>query len=152
MKGLKNVKYIVIHCSATEGGKDISAATIDSWHKARGFKKCGYHFIVHLNGTISGEKDGCRNFDEIGAHVKGYNGKSIGICYIGGLRYGKPADTRTPQQVKSLRNLDIVLKSMYPNAEIVGHRDLSVDLNGDGVVTKQEWMKACPSFDVKTQF
>ena len=142
-----NFKYIVYHCTATEQGKEVSLAEIDRWHRARGFRKVGYHFLVHLNGDI----DIGRNLGEPGAHAKGYN-DNPGIAYVGGMRNGEPWDTRTAAQIHSLRALDKVLKSLCPEAESVGHRDLSVDLNGDGVISKNEWMKACPSFDVKTQF
>jgi len=147
---LRTINLIVIHCSATEEGKDYSVADITQWHQARGFKTIGYHFLIHSDGSIDGELEGCRPIQEIGAHAKGYNRNSIGICYIGGLRYGKPADTRTPAQIESLRCLVKALRSVFPS-EVVGHRDLSVDLNGDGVISPQEWMKACPSFDVKTE-
>ena len=138
---------IVIHCSATEAGRDYSVDTIRKWHKARGFRDIGYHYIVHLDGKI----DRGRPIKSKGAHAKGYNAESVGIAYIGGLKDGEPFDTRTIEQKYALRALVEVLESMYPIGQVVGHRDLSVDLNGDGVISKNEWMKACPSFDVKTE-
>ena len=108
----------------------------------------GYHILVHPDGRV----DKGRPFSMIGAHARGHNRSSIGIAYIGGLRYGKPADTRTPQQIIALRALDVLLENVFPDSEKVGHRDLSVDINGDGVITKNEWLKECPCFDVKTQF
>jgi len=123
-------------------------------HKKRGFRTIGYHFLVHPDGTI----DIGRKLYEIGAHAKGKNLHSVGICYVGGLEKKKKKtdkriakDTRTVQQIHALRALDAVLKSLFPDSEAVGHRDLSVDLNGDGVISKNEWMKQCPCFDVKTE-
>jgi len=144
---MRGINLLVYHCSATEAGKDYSVEEITVWHKARGFRTIGYHFLIHLDGTI----DIGRNIHEIGAHAKGKNRNSIGICYIGGVKDGRPHDTRTTAQIHALRAIDRVLKSMFPEADSVGHRDLSVDLNGDGVIQRSEWMKACPSFDVKTQ-
>ena len=138
----------VYHCSATEGGEDYTLEQIDAWHRERGFKMVGYHFLVHPDGKI----DIGRKLDMIGAHVRGHNRESVGICYIGGLRYGKPADTRTPQQIHALRAIDKILESLFPESKRVGHRDLSRDLNGDGVISPQEWMKSCPSFSAIDDF
>ena len=148
---MRYIDLVVIHCSATEIGKDYSVEDITLWHKVRGFRTIGYHFLIHLDGSISGVLEGCRPIKEIGAHAKGKNLHSIGICYIGGLKEGKPSDTRTNEQKESLKCLAKSLQSIYPTVDIVGHRDLSRDLNGDGVITKQEWMKACPSFNVKSE-
>jgi N-acetyl-anhydromuramyl-L-alanine amidase AmpD len=93
-----------------------------------------------------------REIWEVGAHAKGYNRNSIGICYIGGLHVdGSPKDTRTPAQRKTMKDLKKYLDYMYPGIKQVGHRDLSVDLNGDGVISPGEWMKACPCYDVATE-
>ena len=146
---MRRIDLIVIHCSATEGGNDLTVEEINSWHIARGFRKIGYHFLIHLSGEISGAYEGMRRMEEMGAHAKGYNLHSIGVCYVGGMRKKEAYDTRTVAQIHALRALVKALQSMFPNAEAVGHRDLSVDLNGDGVITKSEWMKQCPSFYVK---
>jgi len=144
---MRKIDLIVYHCSATEAGRDISLKEITRWHRARGFKTVGYHFLIHPDGRI----DTGRKLDEIGAHSRGYNFNSVGVCYIGGILNGEPWDTRTVAQIHTLRALDSVLKSIYPGTGSVGHRDLSADLNGDGAISKNEWMKSCPSFDVKTQ-
>ena len=143
---MRTIDLIVIHCTATEAGKEYTVEEITKWHQARGFRTIGYHFLIHLNGTISNG----RSINEIGAHAKGYNRRSIGICYIGGLLHGEPFDTRTPAQIESIRLLVKVIQSIFPS-RIVGHRDLSVDLNGDGIVSKSEWMKQCPCFNVETE-
>ncbi len=144
---IRFIDMIVIHCTATEEGKDYSVATIRKWHKARKFRDIGYHYVVQLDGKINKG----RPIEKRGAHAKGYNAESVGVAYVGGLKDGKPFDTRTVVQIHALRALVEVLETMFPIKQVVGHRDLSVDLNGDGVVSKNEWMKACPSFDVKTE-
>lgn len=148
-------EMIVIHCAATPRGKDFKAADIDKWHKNRGFKRIGYHYVINLDGTI----EQGRAESEVGAHALGYNDKSIGICYIGGMSAdGKvPEDTRTEEQKKAMAYLVVDICERYqkqgtPILDVVGHRDLSVDLNGDGVITPNEWMKECPSFEVKDTF
>lgn len=143
---VSDVKYIVIHCSATYENIPYDVEDIRDTHKKRGFRDIGYHFVIKLDGTVQKGRD----IDEVGAHVKGYNSHSIGVCYIGGLdSNGKAKDTRTPEQKQSLKKLVDVLSIIYPNAEILGHRDLSPDLDGDGIIEKHEWMKECPCFDVK---
>ena len=82
-----------------------------------------------------------------------YNKHSIGICYIGGLdANGKPADTRTPAQRASLRELVAKLSKEYLIIEVLGHRDASPDLDGSGEVEPKEYIKACPCFDVRSEF
>lgn len=134
---MRNINKLIIHCSATRELDDsVNASVIDRWHKARGWKGCGYHFIVLIDGTI----ETGRMIDESGAHVKGMNKSSIGICYIGGLeKDGKtPKDTRTPQQKESLLLLIKTLNKIYPEATLHGHNEFS--------------NKACPSFDVQSQY
>ena len=93
--------------------------------------------LVYRNGAISTGRD----VTEIGAHVKGYNQKSIGICLVGTDRF-------TEDQWESLRDLVTRLQSLYPESRVVGHRDLSPDQNANGIVEKFEWLKTCPGFDV----
>ncbi|WP_121756919.1 N-acetylmuramoyl-L-alanine amidase [Helicobacter felis] len=130
----KFIERIVIHCSDTPEGREHNAADIDRWHKQRGFSRIGYHYVVKLNGSI--EKG--RADHEIGAHAKGYNTGSLGICYIGGRsKEGKPKDTRTPEQKQALKKLCAELASKHPEADFCGHRDLDKG-------------KECPCFDVKS--
>ena len=90
------------------------------------------------------------HIERIGAHAKGFNASSIGICYEGGLDCrGRPADTRTPEQRAALRLLVHQLEQRFPGCRVCGHRDLSPDLNGDGEIEPEEWIKACPCFEVK---
>lgn len=143
---MRPIDLIVIHCSATPEGREVSVADIDRMHKQRGFRKIGYHYFIRLDGTL----DIGRPVAEVGAHVAGKNARSIGICYAGGLaRDAKtPKDTRTPPQLRTLAKLVADLMHRFPGARVCGHRDLSPDLDGDGVIERHEWLKACPCFDV----
>jgi len=132
---LRDIDKIIVHCSATPECRDISAATIDKWHKQRGWSGIGYHFVVKLDGTI----EYGRMVDKVGAHCKGHNSTSIGICYIGGVDSDMNAkDTRTNEQVATLLELIRILKKMHPGVEVFGHRDFST--------------KECPSFDAKNEY
>lgn len=141
---------IIIHCSATRNGHDFRASDIDRWHREQGFAEIGYHYVIDLDGTI----EVGRPLTMAGAHCKGWNKRSIGICYIGGLdANGMPADTRTHAQKVSLHNLVEQLMERFPSiTQVLGHRDTSPDRNGDGKITPDEWVKACPCFDVKSEF
>jgi len=138
-----DIKYIVIHCSATRATMDIGAKTIGHWHKERGWSRIGYHFVIRRDGSI----ELGRPLDMVGAHTKGHNRNSWGICLIGGVDTdNKPENNFTDAQFTSLRILIEGLKARAPEAEVLGHRDLSPDANGDGVIQKWEWLKACPCF------
>lgn len=118
-------------------------------HRRRGFGSAGYHYYIRRTGRIIG----MRSIATPGAHARGYNRCSIGICYEGGLdEEGHPSDTRTPEQKSALIRLLRRLRSYVPSATIVGHRDLSPDLDGDGIVEPHEWLKQCPSFDAKAEY
>lgn len=154
---VSDVDAIVIHCSATREGMDFKAADFDRWHKERGFGQIGYHWVIDLDGTI--EKGRPENM--VGAHSntpgvsgKSYNYHSIGICYVGGLdKNGNPKDTRTLAQKKSMIKLVNDLMKRFPNIkEVLGHRDTSPDKNGDGKISRNEWIKQCPCFEVKAEF
>lgn len=142
----KAIKRIVIHCTATREGQDVDAATIRKWHLARGWRDIGYHFVIRLDGTV----ERGRPEDQAGSHVQGYNTGSIGVVYAGGLgAQGLAKDTRTPEQLQAMARLVAELVKVYPGAQVMGHRDLSPDADGDGVVEKHEWLKECPCFDVR---
>lgn len=148
---MRAIDLIVIHCSASPNGRWVTASDIDVWHHQRGFCRApswrnvlnpqlssiGYHFVIYTSGAIAAG----RALDEIGAHVYGYNRASLGICLIGTDRFA-------PEQFKALSSLISVLRERYPRARICGHRDLSPDVDGDGLVEPWEWLKTCPGFDV----
>jgi N-acetyl-anhydromuramyl-L-alanine amidase AmpD len=147
------IKYIVIHCSATKEGQRVTEADIEQWHSKRfkriGGKHIGYHILIYADGTIVHTK----KIEYTGQHVAGNNANSIGICYIGGLdKNGKARDTRTPRQKKALVKVLTDLKRDYPHAVICGHRDLSPDLNGNGIIEPQEYMKDCPCFNAIDEY
>jgi hypothetical protein len=142
----RNITRIFIHCTATREGQDIDAATIRKWHKDKGWRDIGYHFVIRLDGTI--EKG--RDEEAPGAHVDGFNTGSIGVVYVGGIdTQGKPKDTRTAAQMTAMEQLVRALVAAYPRAEVLGHRDISPDRNGNGKVEPSEWLKACPCFDAR---
>lgn len=145
----REVNLIVVHCSATRVDRDITARDIDSFHRVRGFSSWGYHYYVRKDGSI--EK--MRDESEPGAHAYGHNRDSIGLCYEGGLDVnGRPADTRTAAQKRTLVALLRSLRADYPGARIVGYRDLSPDVNGNGRVDKWERTKECPCFDAAEEY
>lgn len=121
------MERIIIHCSDTENGKSVSNQQIDSWHRARGFKKIGYHFVIDVNGEINKG----RNTDEMGAHTEGHNMGSVGICLIGKNKY-------SVSQFNSLRGLlnEIVGEFEIPLWNIYGHYEF--DRHG----------KTCPGFRI----
>ena len=123
---MREINLIVVHCSATRADRDFTENDLEVCHRHRGFKP--------------------------GAHALGYNARSIGICYEGGLdvRY-RPADTRTEWQKHSLRVLIRTLLMDYPGCRVCGHRDLSPDRNGDGRISPEEWVKECPCFEVTSK-
>lgn len=132
---MREIDKIIIHCTATKEGRRTSIEEIEQWHKEKGFKSIGYHYVIYLNGRV---KNG-RPVSEIGSHCKGYNKNSIGICYVGGLdKEGKPKDTRTDEQKESLLVLLDILKKEFPNAEVCGHNEFAE--------------KDCPCFNVKEEY
>ena len=143
--------FLVVHCSATRPALDIGVREIREWHIAKGWADCGYHVVIRRNGLI----EFGRHFDEVGAHVAGMNTVSVGVCLVGGLyENGGEADDDfaglfTEEQAHALADVLTVLEAAYPDASIVGHRDLSPDLDKDGKVERHEWLKTCPGFDVR---
>ena len=138
---MRDLNRIILHCSATKEGKEYSVETIRKWHtdprpKGRGWSDIGYHYVIHLDGSVSQG----RPLDRSGAHTKGHNADTVGICYIGGIdKEGKPKDTMTPEQNKAFRMLVLSLRTLF-NADMTihGHNEFSA--------------KACPSFIVKEKF
>lgn len=145
----RSINLIVVHCTASRCDRRLTPDDLDRLHRQRGFKGCGYHFYITHEGVIIP----MRPLDCIGAHVRGFNARSIGIAYEGGLQPdGSAADTRTPEQREALRFLIRQLLVLYPKSTVCGHRDLSPDLNRNGVVEPQEWIKQCPCFDATKEY
>ena len=132
---MRTIDKIIIHCSATLPGQRVDVETITRWHKQRGFKTIGYHFFIDRSGTIHAG----RPLEQQGAHCKGQNARSIGICYEGGLnKEGKPYDTRTILQRIAMKELVAQLQERFTEATVHGHREFA--------------NKACPCFDVEAEF
>lgn len=133
---MRKIDKIIIHCSATPENRDIKTETIRSWHvKGRGWSDIGYHFVIELDGAV---KNG-RPLHRAGAHTKGENAHSIGVCYVGGVdKQNNAKDTRTHAQKESMNKLISSLLDEYPEASVHGHNEFS--------------SKACPSFDVQKEF
>ena len=130
---MRRISLIIIHCSGVKPGQLSSAKQIDTWHRNLGWDGIGYHYVIRRDGTI--EKG--RPETVKGAHCKGHNTHSIGVCYEGGLdASGKAADTRTEAQRESLRSLVKELLERYPKAQVYGHHHFNK-------------FKACPCFEVK---
>lgn len=128
---MRKIDKIIWHCSATPAGMDVKGATIKVWHtKDRGWSDIGYHYVIELDGTIYQG----RPLERPGAHTRGHNDDSIGICYVGG-GVTDPSDTRTPEQKRALYALTDDLIRRFPGATVHGHREFA--------------SKACPSFDAQ---
>jgi N-acetyl-anhydromuramyl-L-alanine amidase AmpD len=127
------VIHFAIHCSATQAKADIGVTEITRMHRERGFLTVGYHYVIRRNGKV--EKG--RPDTAIGAHVQGWNDKSLGICLVGGItKDGKAEDNFTLEQYAALAQLLINLRKKFPKATPRGHRDFP------------NVRKDCPCFDV----
>lgn len=137
MSRMLEVRYLVVHCTATQLSQRVSVEKLDSWHKAKGWSGIGYHWYIDRDGHIFPG----RSETQAGAHVKGYNQHAIGICYEGGINVqSQPADTRTEKQKIALLFVLKELKKSYPQAIILGHRDFP------------NVYKACPCFDARGEY
>lgn len=144
MPARASTRYIVVHVTATPPSADIGVREVTAMHKQRGFNGIGYHKVIRRNGKI---EDG-RPIDDIGAHVAGFNSASVGVSMVGGVDgRGQPQHNATPEQLASLETVLRELTARYPQAGVCGHRDLSPDRDGDGVIEPGEYIKACPCFD-----
>lgn len=146
---LNEVKYITIHCSASRPNQSHGVDEINAMHIARGWNGIGYHFVIRRDGSV----ERGRSIYKTGAGVFGFNRNNIHICYEGGLDdNGKPADTRTPEQIHAMDDLVADCLKKCPLAVVMGHRDFSPDVDGDGIIEPWEFIKACPCFDAKTEY
>ena len=132
---MRKIKKVIIHCSATPKGRNVKTDTIRDWHLAKGWSDIGYHYVIELDGQIQVG----RPVELLGAHTRGENKGSIGICYVGGMNLPMThqEDTRTDEQKESLICLIADLRKRYPAITIHPHSDFSA--------------KACPSFDVHAE-
>ena len=141
---MRFTNLIIIHCSATRCDRSYTEHDLITDHLSQGFFGAGYHYYICKNGDIKM----LRPLEHSEERARGYNAHSIGICCESGLdERGHPADTRTDFQKHSLRMLVMLLLRDYPDSRLCGHRDLSPDLNGNGEIEPEEWIKVCPCFD-----
>jgi N-acetylmuramoyl-L-alanine amidase len=133
---MRELKRIIIHCTATPEGKHFDVATIRRWHvKDRGWKDIGYHYVIYLDGSVH---EG-RPVEQAGAHTSGHNADSIGIVYVGGCDAKmKAKDTLNEAQETAMVNLIKALREQYGELSLHGHNEFAA--------------KACPSFKVKDKF
>lgn len=144
---MRTIKYIAVHCTASS--QNTTIAQLMSGFRLRGWKYPGYHYVVQSSGKVVQLLD----VDKVSNGVRGYNSECINIAYIGGIdAKGKAIDNRTPEQKAALRELLMSLRGEYPTAIIQGHRDFSPDLNKNGKIESNEWIKMCPSFDAKAEY
>jgi len=133
---VRDINRIILHCSATPEGAKFTAADIRSWHLARGWSDIGYHYVIGLDGTV----ESGRCISKQGAHTKGHNKDSIGICYIGGVDADRrPCNTLTAHQHLAIRRLCRSLcRVLNKPLQLHGHNEYS--------------SKACPSFAIADEF
>lgn len=144
---MREIKYIAVHCTASSQHTTIKELQQEFCRK--GWKNPGYHYVVAADGAITQLLDE----EKVSNGVKGFNSVSVNVAYIGGIdTNAKPIDNRTDEQQASLRSLLKLLHKKYPTAVIQGHRDFSPDLNHDGRITPNEYIKACPCFDAKKEY
>lgn len=129
---MRRIDEIIIHCSATPRGKRYTVEDVRRWHLERGFADVGYHFLIYLDGSVHKG----RPIELVGAHCRGHNAHSVGICYIGGLSAdGRCSeDTRTPEQKRAIDRTVAALLKRFPGATVHGHNEFAA--------------KACPCYKV----
>ena len=144
---MRTIKYIIVHCTA--GNAKATMEDLAAEFKRKGWTNPGYHYVITSDGQVHQMLDEAN----ISNGVKGYNSISINVAYTGGVdKSGKACDTRTEAQKSSMRTLLKALHAKYPQALIRGHRDFSPDLNHNGSIEPNEWIKFCPAFDAKTEY
>lgn len=131
---MREIKKIIVHCSATRPSMDVGAREIRDWHtKNNGWSDIGYHGVIRRDGTF----EPGRSFDTPGAHTSGQNKNSVGICLVGGVGGDNktPENNFTPAQFETLERTVRELLQKFPEATVHGHNEFAA--------------KACPSFNVR---
>lgn len=154
---MRKINEIIVHCTATPEGREVTVKEVDAWHRARKFNGIGYHYLIYLDGSIHIGRD----IEKQGAHCSGHNKYSIGVCYVGGAaKDGKtPKDTRTTEQKAAIAKLLRELHNKFPKATLHGHREFVCSRVQNGICkscidckfNKPICLlaaKACPCFDV----
>ncbi len=139
---MREITHIIMHCTATPATSDIGAADVHRWHLQRGWAGIGYHFVIRRNGEI----EPGREIEKKGAHVAGFNEKSIGISLAGGVASDgqTPVDNFTEDQLLAARDLVIDLMAVHrvPIANVMGHNEVITKITHGSP-------KACPVFSMK---
>lgn len=145
---MRTINRIFVHCTASS--LNASVQSILAEFRRKGWRYPGYHYLIDKEGKTTQ----ILHEDYVSNGVKGYNSNSINIAWIGGIdkQHPKGIDNRTEAQKKALRELLIELHKRYPNARIMGHRDISPDRNHNGKVDPQEWIKFCPGFPAMEEY
>ena len=144
---MRTIERIFVHCTA--GSQKTTVEDLKREFKAKGWKNPGYHYVVMPSGRV----ENLLSEENVSNGVQGYNSTSINVAYIGGIDgNGKAVDNRTEEQKKSLISLLKSLREHYPKAKIMGHRDISPDKNGNGIIDPWERIKECPCFDAITEY
>ena len=159
---MRTINRIFVHCTAS-WQETTTVESLKAEFKSKGWKNPGYHWVIFPNGKIVqmlGE-------DNVANGVKDYNANSIHVAWVGGIKYREyqdggvirtdrtkivSVDNRTANQKQALFDLLTKLKLRYRNAQIMGHRDISPDLNHNGVIDPWERIKDCPCFDAMIEY
>lgn len=147
LKDMRDIKRIFIHCTA--GSQKQTVTDLLAEFKRKGWRNPGYHVVI----TPDGKCHQLLDYEKVSNGVKNYNSTAINVAYVGGIdSNGKSVDNRTAEQKKSLIDLLKILRKRYPNAQILGHRDISPDTNKNGKVDTWERIKDCPCFDAIPEY
>lgn len=145
-------EYIVVHTAAFDG-QDCDRDLIDKWHKARKWNGIGYHFVI-LNNKHSSKTDGTLEFGRAtnvqGAHVKGLNNRSVGICCVG---HGDK-NNFTENQYKSLYKLirDLMAEFSVPVEKVIGHSEINKLVATGEIASQYRTSKTCPGTKIDMDF
>lgn len=146
---MRKIKRIFVHCTAS-WQKTTTEASLRAEFKKNGWKNPGYHYVIMPDGSVINMLD--ESLEANG--VKGYNATSVHVAWVGGIDKQHPngIDNRTQEQKQTLIGILTVLRKRYPDAQIMGHRDISPDKNGNGIVDPWERIKECPCFDAMIEY
>lgn len=145
---MRTITRIFIHCTASSQAT-TSVASLLAEFKRKGWSKPGYHYVVFPSGVTKQ----LLSESQVANGVKGYNQHSIHVAYVGGVDGRlRPIDNRTGAQKATLLRILRGLRKSYPNAQILGHRDISPDTNHNGKVDPWERIKDCPCFDAMVEY
>ena len=144
---MRDINIIFVHCTAGNQRQKITDLLAE--FRMKGWKNPGYHYVVDADGVTHQ----LLSVEKVSNGVRGFNAHSINVAYLGGIdAKGRPVDNRTEAQKIELRELLQVLHKQFPKAKIMGHRDISPDVNHNGKVDPNERIKECPCFDALTEY